>query len=249
MAGCTPSKEKQGYEGDDVEILPPERLVKKLEANRRKIKTFLGQGDMYVKSPDFNSGAFFRAVLHKPDSINVTIYGPFKIELARILVTESDFQFYDSFANTLYMGPVSDDILRSIFQVDLDFNDFLDAFVGAVNLTDVLYKQPDTYAVENNQYILTYTDPASGSTKTYFVNTRDLAITYYSVTNAAGKLMLEGTYEDFMTIEEVAVPTEVTIENKEMQQKITLIYDKLNANDKSIFIDFEVPDDADVIEL
>ena len=97
ISGCVPSKPTE-----EVEILPAERLVNKLEVNRRRIKTFEGSGTLYIKSPQLDNKASFQITLVKPDSIYLSIMGPFGIQLAQALVTNDNFIFYDALQNTAY---------------------------------------------------------------------------------------------------------------------------------------------------
>ena len=108
--GCVPSKPTE-----EVEILPSERLISKLEANRRKISNFEGTGTITVKSRDINTSATFKVTLIKPDSISLTIMGPFGIELAQTLVTKDKFMFYDVLQNTAYEGETNENILKEYF--------------------------------------------------------------------------------------------------------------------------------------
>ncbi len=89
IIGCVPSQPTEDYE-----LLPSERLTNKLEANRRKIKSFDGNGTIIVNTLEMDNSATFRVVLQKPDSIYLTIMGPFGIELAQALVTKEKFVFY-----------------------------------------------------------------------------------------------------------------------------------------------------------
>ncbi len=84
LSGCVPSKPTE-----EVEILPTDRLVNKLEANRRRIRTFEGNGTITIKSNEFNNSATFRVVLVKPDSLYISFIGPFGIEIAQALVTDN----------------------------------------------------------------------------------------------------------------------------------------------------------------
>ena len=95
---------------DEVEILPSERLINKLEANRRKIKNFEGIGILSIESEQYDNSASFRVVMQKPDSIYLTILGPFGIELAQALVTNENYIFYDALENKAYTGEVNEDI-------------------------------------------------------------------------------------------------------------------------------------------
>ncbi|MBK7632823.1 MAG: DUF4292 domain-containing protein [Ignavibacteriales bacterium] len=207
--GCVPSQPTEEFE-----LLPSERLTNKLEANRRKIKNFEGTGTIFVNTPSMDNSATFRIVLQKPDSIYLTIMGPFGIELAQALVTKDKFTFYDALKNTAYVGAVNSDALQSIFRINLSFEDLLDAFVGSVNLTSNLYRAPDNYFVEDDRYVLTYLDSARTNKTIYKVDVRQLGITEYQLFGLDDALMLQGKYSDFELLENVAVPYKIAIENK-----------------------------------
>ncbi len=243
LNGCVPSQPTEEFE-----LLPSERLTNKLEANRRKIKNFEGNGTIFVNSPQMDNSATFRIVLQKPDSIYLTIMGPFGIELAQALVTKDKFTFYDALKNTAYIGAVNSNALQSIFRINLSFEDLLDAFVGSVNLTNNLYRAPDDYFVEDNRYVLTYLDSARTNKTIYRVDVRQLGITEYQLFGLDDELMLEGKYSDFELLENVAVPYKIAIENKTDEQRIGIDYKKINVNKENIYIDFKIPDDATIIK-
>ncbi len=243
LNGCVPSQPTEEFE-----LLPSERLTNKLEANRRKIKNFEGNGTIFVNSPQMDNSATFRIVLQKPDSIYLTIMGPFGIELAQALVTKDKFTFYDALKNTAYIGAVNSNALQSIFRINLSFEDLLDAFVGSVNLTNNLYRAPDNYFVEDDRYVLTYLDSARTNKTIYRVDVRQLGITEYQLFGLDDELMLEGKYSDFELLENVAVPYKIAIENKTDEQRIGIDYKKINVNKENIYIDFKIPDDATIIK-
>jgi len=240
--GCVPSKPL-----NEVEILPSERLINKLEANRRKINNFEGVGILSIESEQYDNSANFRVVMQKPDSIYLTILGPFGIELAQALVTKDNYIFYDALENRAYTGEVNEDILRDIFKINLSFSDLMDAFVGSVNLTSNLYKQPDEYVVEYDKYILTYIDSENKLTTTYKVDIRELSITDYELITDDGLTNIQGKYSNFEILESVAVPFSIEIKNIIAEQKLHIDYRNIVANQRNVYIDFSVPDDATLI--
>jgi outer membrane lipoprotein-sorting protein len=243
IPGCVPSKPTE-----DVEILPSERLISKLEANRRRIRSFEGSGTIQIKSNKFNNSASFNVVLMKPDSIYLTIMGPFGIELAQALVTKQNFVFYDALQNTAYEGESNSDVLKNIFKIDLTFNELVDAFIGSVNLTDQLYKQPANYNVDYDHYVITYVDSLASTSTQYKVDVRELGITNYILTDKEGDVSLEGKYSKFGLLENVAVPYHIEVMDKKENQLVTIDYKSMHANKKDIYIDFSVPSDATIIK-
>jgi hypothetical protein len=243
ISGCVPSKPTE-----EVEILPAERLVNKLEANRRRIKTFEGAGTLLVQTPNAENKASFETSLIKPDSMYLTVLGAFGIQLAQTLVTDDSFIFYDDLQNTAYQGKPSDDVLKNIFKIDLPFSDIIDAFVGSVNLTKHLYKQPTKYSVDNDKYILTYVDSVNHFTSIYKIDIRNLGITSFQVLDPNGDIALDCKYSDFDFIENVAVPYTIEVQNVKEGQSVSIKYKKIRANASDISIDFKIPDDANIIK-
>ncbi len=243
IEGCVPSKPTEDYE-----LLPSERLINKLEANRRKIKNFEGVGVFEIESEQFNNSANFQVVMQKPDSIYFAVLGPFGIELAQALVTKETYIFYDAIQNTAYTGKVNDDILNNIFKINLSFSDLLDAFVGSVNLTPNLYKQPNEYSVQGEQYVLTYLNQDKEMKSVYKVDIRQLGITDYSLTSFDKTINLEGKYSKFELIENVAIPFSIEISNKVQNQDVKIRYKNIYANSKGLKVKFELPDDAEIVE-
>jgi outer membrane lipoprotein-sorting protein len=240
---CVPSKPTE-----DIELLPSERLINKLEANRRKIKNFEGIGIFEIESDQYNNSANFQIVMQKPDSIYFSVLGPFGIELAQALVTKENYIFYDAMQNVAYKGKVNDTILKNIFKINLSFSDLLDAFIGSVNLTSNLYKQPDNYSVEGEQYILTYIDKDEELKSVYKVDIRQLGITEYKLTSFDNSIDLEGKYSKFELIENVAIPFNIEISNKVLNQEVKITYKNIYANSKGLKVKFELPEDAEIIE-
>ncbi len=241
--GCVPSQPS-----DEVELLPSERLINRLEVNRRKIRNIEGTGTLSVRTPQLDNNATFRVILQRPDSLQLTVLGPFGIELAEAVVTSRNFVFYDALQNTAYTGDSNNEALMNIFRIDLNFNDIMDAFVGAVNLTENLYKAPDLYEVQYDKYILTYFDTTRQVIKRYKVDVRQLGITDFEIVSFNGDPIVEGKYSRFEIIENVAVPYRIEVANRKQNQRINIEYKKITANRNSIRIDFSLPEDATIIK-
>jgi outer membrane biogenesis lipoprotein LolB len=243
LDGCVPSKPIE-----DEELLSSERLINKLEANRRKIKNFEGVGVFEIDSEQFSNSASFQIIMQKPDSVYFSVLGPFGMELAQALVTRENYIFYDALQNTAYRGSVDDNVLQNIFKVNLSFSDLIDAFLGSVNLTPNLYKQPSSYSVEGQEYVLTYDDEENKLTSVYRVDILQLGITNYRLMSFDNSVDLEGNYSKFELIENVAVPFNIEVTNKSENQKVKITYKNIFANAKGLKVKFDLPPDAEIIE-
>ena len=239
---CVPSKPTV-----EERELPADRLIKKLEANRRKIKTFEGSGIMNVESPQLSAKANFEVTLIKPDTIKLSVFGPFGIDLAHALVTKNDFKFYDVIRNDLYTGNVRMEILKNIFKVDLTFDDLLDAFSGSVNLTSNLRRTPDDFSANEDSYTLNYIDNRSNKSSVYEISVDEFAITNYRLIKDSSDVIFEGNYSDFRKFENVPVPFFSKVEYKEKNQSVTIEYRNIKVNKEITDLTFDYPNDVNVI--
>lgn len=233
---------------ETVEILSAERLINKLEANRRRIRSFEGTGSLNVKTPSFDNGASFKIVIQKPDSIWLSIYGPFGIDLAQILVTKTNFSFYEALHNTVYTGKLTDDILKEIFKINLPLADLLDAFTGAVNFSTRLYKEPTFFDISQDKYLLSYVDSTSKTTTRYTVDVKDLSVISCKIEDFAGNVLLESQYSSFVILETTSAPQNISIKQEKRKEYIDIEYKNISANRKNIKIDFSIPENADIIK-
>lgn len=230
------------------EILSSERLVDKLEVNRRRIRSFDGTGSLVINSGGVENKALFKIILVKPDSIQLSIMGPFGIELGDAVVTNNHYIFYDALQNTAYEGEVNENILKNIFRIDLPFSDLMDAFLGAVNMTNHLYKKPTKYTVDDDKYVLTFADSLNQKIDIYKVDIRQLGITDFEITNFSGDQLFTGKYSDFTLIENLAVPYLININDKQDDQTLSIKYKSIITNKPYIHTDFSIPHDANIIK-
>lgn len=239
--GCVPSQSE--YTG---EILSTDRLIKKLEANRRRVKNFTGYGNLSIDSPDISNSAKFSVKVLRPDSLYMEILGPFNIELAQAIVTKNDFVFYDSFNNNVYKGGSDADVLRRIFKVDISFDEIMDAFTGAVNLTSKLHETPTRSDFDGNRYVLTYADSLAGTNTIIRVDAETFAITDYEIRNGENKKLMEGVYTDVRAVDGLPVPHKTKVTSGKNQ--IEIFYKNIDINKDNLKIAIEIPSDANVIE-
>lgn len=242
-AGCAPTK---SIPADRV--LSADRLIKKLEANRRKVKTFIGSGVISITSPNVNAKSTFQVTLKKPDSLSISFYGPFGIDLAHALITPQNFQFYDVINNNLYRGKMRDGIIQSVLKVDFSLDEIIDALAGSVNLTEKLRVEPDRISTSGNNYILSYLDPSNGFERIYSISNNNLAISENILKKIDGNIFMEGKYSRFQNYEDVPIPHEIVLYDLVNKQNLKVEYRKIDVNKNSIELKLDIPTDVKIIE-
>lgn len=244
LFGCSSEKEITTTE----KLIPANRLIKKLEGNRRKIKTFEGSGTIHIKSEKFTGKTSFQILIKKPDSIKISIYGPFGIDIAHGLFSKNNFMFYDVLKNRVFIGENSNDVLKKMFKIDLSFEELIDAFAGAVNLTDKLRTEPSGYEVLEDIYNLTYIDKSENKKNIYRITKDDLKITEYLVSTLSNEELLLGEYSKFENFEDVEIPMALLIRNRSENQSINIDYKKIKVNENLKSLIIKLPSDVNRIK-
>jgi outer membrane lipoprotein-sorting protein len=243
MDSCVPSKP-----AEEEKIFPSDRLIKKLEGNRRKVKTFRGTGKLDVETENFGANANFEILIKKPDSVKISIYGPFGIDIAHGIVTDNDFIFYDVLRNEVHKGNDNKEILSRLFKMDITFHDLMDALAGAVNLTDKLRREPDNYRQLDDKYILIYLDNDRKLKSTFTIDSENLALLNYRLDKKSGGTVFEGEYKDFREFDGVPVPYKNKLVNEELNQQLTIEYRTIKVNTPIDNLAINLPRDAKVIK-
>lgn len=241
LEGCVPAKQPNV----ERKVLPADRLLKKIEANRRKIKSFEGNGKINILSEDLDMMASFQIQIKKPDSIKFSIYGPFGIELAHTLVSRNDVVFYQPNGNVAYVGPIKPELLKRVFKVNLNFNELIDAFAGAVNLTERLSQMPDDFQINKDDYLLTYND--EDREYRYLVNIIDNALLDYKVVEKPTKIMFQGRFTHYKQIDDVPIPFKTTIMNRSENQELVINYKNIKVNEEIGNLKLNLPDDVKIV--
>jgi outer membrane lipoprotein-sorting protein len=243
LDSCVPSKP-----AEEEKVFPSDRLIKKLEGNRRKVKTFRGTGKIDIETDDFGANANFEVQLKKPDSVKISIYGPFGIDIAHGIVTDNNFVFYDVLKNEVHKGNDNKEILSRLFKLDITFNDLMDALAGAVNLTDKLRSEPDNYRQLDDKYILVYLDNERELKSTFTINSENLALLNYRLARKSGVIVFEGEYKDFRDFDGVPIPYKNKLVNEEQHQKLTIEYRTIKVNTPIDKLSINLPKDATIIK-
>ena len=243
IEGCIPSKPVQ-----EERQISPDRLIKRLEASRRKIKTMEGAGSITINTTDINAKSSFKVEIKRPDSIKVSFYGPFGIDLASALITQQNFQFYDAINNNYYKGKLSSDAMKQVMKIEISFGELMDVLTGSVNLTDKLRRDPQAYESTDEFYRLTYNDSTASKSSTYIVRQSDLGITEYFVNTFAGKKLINAKYSDFHEMEDAPIPYLIDLNELVNNQKIKIEYRTVDVNKEIGNLSIDIPNDAKVID-
>lgn len=244
LTGCTATKPLE-----EEQSISAERIVKRLEANRRKIKSFVGTGTIFIITKELNTRSSFQVEIKKPDSLKVSFFGPFGIDLAYSLISQKDFQFYDVINNKYYKGKIRPGIIKDLMKINIPYDELIDAVTGSVNLTSKLRLEPQVTQKEDRTYELVYPDSAGNILNTITIDIETMRITRFVISDLKGKISYQADYEGFRKVDDVYLPFNISVNDKANDQKLKIEYRKVELNKLTEKLKLDIPDDAKVTDL
>jgi outer membrane lipoprotein-sorting protein len=230
-------------------VISSDRIIKRIEANRRKIKSFEGTGSIYIKTSELDTKSSFKVEIKKPDSLKVSFFGPFGIDLAFALISPKDFSFYDAINNRLYTGKVRPGIMKDLMKIEIPYDELIDAVTGSVNLTSKLRVEPIAKQISESEYELVYPDSSNNKLSKISIDAESYKILQYTITNLKGLVSYQAEYSQFTKIDDVLVPYQVNINDIANNQKLKIEYRRVDLNKLTDMLKLEIPDDAQINKL
>ncbi len=222
--------------------LPLERILKKVEAQRRKIKTFQATGLLEIASKDFNGKANIELLIKRPDSLKISFYGPFGISVGEALITNKNYFYYDALHNTLYYGKGNKEVVQRIFKLAAAEKNLTDLLLGKKNLTDKIYTKPLRTTMTGNAFTLFYNEE-KGKKESFSFTLPDYTLTKYELLSSNGGKIFEALYTNFESVDGFLIPKQITMSYLD-NSKLNLKYRSIKVNQELEPLTLEVPQDA-----
>jgi outer membrane lipoprotein-sorting protein len=220
----------------------PEMVQRIVKVNRERVQSLNGSGTITVESPELSQSGSFELMLHKPDSILVKIEGPFGIHVGSVLLTRTNFLFYNSLENQLITGSVSPANLNRIFRINLTFDEVLNLFTGGSFLAGD-GNDPDSLVVEDNQFVLIYGHGAGK--RRYWIDPGTLLISKVQHLDTKGKLVLEERFEKFRELDGASLPRHIRITQHQARRLVAVAFSSLAINTSGVPLVLDVPTNAE----
>lgn len=216
--------------------------MRRVEERGREIIALDGSGKISVETPDFSGGGSIQVRLLKPDSLQLEINGPFGVTVARGLVTDRDFQFYDGMNNTVVEGETNARNLRRVLRFPISFADILAVLTGSMGFGAAPQDAEPVGRLDGSSYLLEWR--SEGETLEYAVDIRTLAMLRFTRRNAEGEILEEFRFRDFRSRGSVDVPHILALSRPMDNEALTIVYDRVAINDLPVVFDFSYPRSA-----
>ena len=115
------------------------------------IKTLNGNVRLTLDTPQY-SGNFMASILvNEPDSMLLTVTGPFGLKLGKVFVSKNRFIFYNQIMSQFYKGSKEDFAGKNFLQFPIEIGQIKDVIIAQDHF-DVLSKK--LLSIKNNMYYL-----------------------------------------------------------------------------------------------
>jgi hypothetical protein len=212
--------------------------------NHDRIHTLKGEGRISIETPELAQTASFTLLIRKPDSLLISLGGPFGIKVGAALLTKKEFFFYNSLQNTLTTGTTNEENIQRIFHINLNFDGILNLFSGGVFSAADLHT-PDEQRIENDLLLYIY---SSGDEKRYYwIDPSTLLIRKIQDFDRSGTVAFEQNFRDFEAAGNTAVPRSIQIIQPIQRHRISLSYSEVELNTTAMECTLTVPENAERI--
>ena len=220
----------------DVKALPAEVLATRVRERDAGLASMAGRGSVSFETPDRAGSAFFELALRKPDSLLVTVRGPFGIGAGFLFLSRQRYVMYNSLDNRVISGVPSAAAFRSVIPLDLTFDQIMDAFTGAFPLPDV---PPLRYTVDDGKYLLVYS--RGDDTESYWVDPDYNLVVRYELHDAAGGIRMQAESSQIVTQDRSCAPRHVTVDFPDEGRHLSIHYSSLDLNADDLSFAYSVP--------
>jgi hypothetical protein len=238
LFSCAPKRSEISLNTNET---PVSTLLQRVEERAARITSLVGNGIISFDSPEMSGSAAFESNMKKPDSLLVTLTGPFGIDVGTFFLCREKYVMYNSLENSVTTGDPQSSAVRSIIPFDLTSEQILNAFAGVFVIRDS-ESALKRYAIEDELFVVTYS--AGSNTSTYWIDPQSLLVSRVEQRSADGELLLQAKAAAFMHEENLSAARRIQIQFPQQGRQISISYKLLKLNVADTDFSFTVPSTA-----
>ncbi|RMH65639.1 MAG: DUF4292 domain-containing protein [Calditrichaeota bacterium] len=220
-------------------------LLENQERWQQSIRTFSARVRLTLDSPEY-SGTFDAEVLRNgPDSLLITVRGPFGMPLGKVFVNKHRFIFYNQIMNQFISGERHTFSNRRFLQFPVSMDQLID-ILTARNRFSVLSQKE--FSIRDNHYFLR-ADNGNRRLRIWFDTDHLLTTRLESYEYPDTSLRYYITYENFQRIHGIYFPQLVNFVRPAEKQGLSLIYTEIKINEPVDGGAFLIEIDADATQI
>lgn len=233
-----------GSKNDPLNDIPIREIKQKVNSNSKRIESLEAYGTISFDSPEQSGSGSIEVKLKKPDSVLISIDGPFGISVVKALITRKDFIYYNVQDNKVILGPSSEINIGAILRLKVSFDDLLNSFSGSFSF-DNTYDDSINAKQQESAYLIEIINDAQK--KIYFIEPVNYAVNKYNVIDSKETKLLEVNYSKYTKDNDINFPNEIFISKPDKNQTVYLTYEQTELNKKDISFKIKYPKSAKVV--
>lgn len=238
LASCAPKRSEMLLNTDAT---PSDVLLVRVAERGAKLSSLVGAGTVSFDSPEMSGTAAFESNMKKPDSLLVTLEGPFGIDLGTLFLCKEKYVMYNSLENSVITGTPDGSFIRSVIPFDLTYEQIANAFAGVFTIP-YAPKDLESYVVEEDNFLLTYT--CGANTCKYWIDPTYLLVTHFEQRDASGNVLVDAKAYAFVQQEDIAAARRVQITFPQQNRQLSIAYRTLKLNAAKTDFRFTIPPNA-----
>lgn len=222
-----------------------EEILLNMKSNSQKINSYSGTGKIDLNLKSIKMPLQFSLQAIKPSTVYLDLYGPFGIEAASIYLKEDSIYVYNAMSNSLIKFSFSSSRLR-----DFQFVSFLNqmlykSFFGYIDLDTIASDSTFTFETSNKICVIKYIQK-SRYDFCFDKSKKFLSEIYYrSETSNENFVIL---FSELKKYNNIVFPSSIIFNDNDRQESVSISFKQLEFNSVKDELEFNIPEDAKVIE-
>ncbi len=222
-----------------------EELKERVNSNSEKLNSLDAYGEISIDSPEMSNSGSITVSINKPDSIFTKLEGPFGLDVADLLITRNDFIYYNVMDNRVIRGNSTPNNLRIIMNVNVNFDEIINAFSGKYIFKDEVYDDVKISSV-GDKYLVSL--KSGNEIKKFWIDSQSFFVTKLGTYDESGNIRIEIIYENFYERDGIYFPKKITVNRPIEKQNIWLTYSNETFNNNKLTYKLRIPKSAKKIE-
>lgn len=225
----------------DTGTTPAAVLLRHLQEREARLSSLVGRGIITFDSPELGGSASFASNMKKPDSLLVTLEGPFGVDVGLLFVSRQRYVLYNSMENSVATGDPANASLRAFIPFDLTYEQILNAFAGVFSVPQSDEELKD-YRVDDENFLLSFS--CGEHTCTYWIDPHFVMVTRFEQRSRDGTLMVDARATSFMEQDGGVVARRIRMTFPQQRRQLAIAYNSLTLNTPETDFRFTIPSNA-----
>lgn len=212
-------------------------------SNFNKINSFNGKVSIQLNIEKFNIKLRGFLTIIKPDSLSFEIYGPLGIHIGNFYLLKDSIVIVDNYNDRIIKTNSNDTIIKSFLGNDFDLKNLIQLLLG------YLFPQ-ETYELKNtsDEDKIEFIETTTNFIIIYNFNLFENMIDNIIVKNYDNEVILQVSYEDFIHVNDIKLPSLISVETTSNKNRITLRYEDIKINQDNLKIQVEIPEASEELD-